>query len=195
MSNTEFKNVIVLKTDGSILLSKLKKTIDINNLEIKDIADILKIKGKGKLERHCDWKLARHTISVYGWKDGAAGKENKTELPPPEDSDLYFGDILLIKNNEKKILSISLKDYENFKEKAFGGFEDLGEDDTDSDTEPNEYDLNDSFIDDSPQVDNYDEVSESSMSDRITDEDSEENNLSDVFDDSEYEEHDSKNEE
>ena len=168
---TSIKKALLLKKDSSIIKIELPIDLDIDNIDINTIN--FKTKGNGSIQRFCDWKLPDFTISIYGWKDGDAGDENKTELPPPEDTDLYFGDILVIKTNGKKPLNMTLKDYNVFIDTANGGFEDLGSQDTDeSDDEINEYDLEDDFIDNSHSKDSYEENSESSMSDRITDDES-----------------------
>ena len=170
MTSIDKVNVLLIRTDTSIINLKVSKDLDIDNLNIDKISNLFKVVGKGSIKRFCDWKLDKFTISIYGWKDGNAGQENKTELPPPEDSDLYFGDILVIKSNGKDIKNITLNDYHNFIEESNGGFEDIGSEDTETDSDDdNEYDLNDEFIDDSPQIDNYDGETESSMSDTLTD--------------------------
>ena len=159
-------NALILNMDGTIKSVKIPHNLDINNLDISEIK-ICK-KGLGDIKRYCDWKFDKFNLSLYGWKNGTAGNENKTELPPPEDSDLYFGSILIIKSNDNGLKNLKIEDYNDFIEKANGGFEDLGDEDTDTDDENNEYDLNDSFIDDSNvSEENY--TSESEMSDRITD--------------------------
>ena len=167
---TSIKKALLLKKDSSIIKLELPIDLDIDNIDINTIN--FKTKGNGSIQRFCDWKLQDFTISIYGWKEGNAGDENKTELPPPEDTDLYFGDILVIKNNGKKLLNMTLKDYNVFIDIANGGFEDLGSDDTESDNEINEYDLEDSFIDNRSQRNSYGGDTESSMSDRITDDES-----------------------
>ena len=167
---TSIKKALLLKKDSSIIKLELPRDLDIDNIDINTIN--FKTKGNGSIKRFCDWKLQDFTISIYGWKEGNVGNENKTELPPPEDTDLYFGDILVIKNNGKKLLNMTLKDYNVFIDTANGGFEDLGSDDTESDNEINEYDLEDDFIDNRSQRNSYAGDSESSMSDRITDDES-----------------------
>ena len=89
-----------------------------------------------------------------GWKDGNAGNENKTEIPPPEDIDLYFGDLVFIKSKDNIVVDFTKKDYNLFYEKSFGGFESLGSSDSEDsqDEEENEYDSDDSFIDNSEQI-------------------------------------------
>ena len=82
-------------------------------------------------------------ISVFAKDKGRANSENKYDLPPPIDSKLYFGTILLVKtftnqNFEKDNLdNLTLEQWEKCYEKLFGGFESLGEDDSE---EPDELD-------------------------------------------------------
>lgn len=69
------------------------------------------------------------TLFLFGFTSGKAGTENKHELPPPYDSVLCFGDIILIASNDpndwKKPTPFHSTDYELFYTRAFGGFEDL----------------------------------------------------------------------
>uniref|UniRef100_A0A6C0IXW8 Uncharacterized protein n=1 Tax=viral metagenome TaxID=1070528 RepID=A0A6C0IXW8_9ZZZZ len=161
-------NCLLLNTNTKIKCIKIDSNTDINNLDIEAIQ--IGKKGNGDIKRFCDWKLDNYTISIFGWKDGSPGTENKTELPPPEDKDLYFGNILVIKSQNDTLENLTTAEFNLFIEKANGGFEDLGDEDTDTDNDDNEYDLNDSFIDDSPIQANPNYTSESEMSDRITDE-------------------------
>ena len=76
-------------------------------------------------------------ISVFAKDKGRANSENKYDLPPPIDSALYYGTILIVKtftNNdfEKDNLdNLTLEEWEKCYEKLFGGFESLGEEDSD----------------------------------------------------------------
>ena len=78
------------------------------------------------------------TLTLFGYTTGKAGTENKHDLPPPLDSELYFNDILLIASKGSDTwenpVSFSLEEYEKFYQKAFGGFDDIeSEDDDNSD--------------------------------------------------------------
>jgi len=79
------------------------------------------------------------TLYVFGFTTGKAGTENKHELPPPHDSTLFFGDILLVASKDKKSFASPVtfkpEDYEAFYTKAFGGFDDLEEEEEEEEEE------------------------------------------------------------
>ena len=82
-------------------------------------------------------------ITVFAKDNGRAGSENKYELPPPIDSKLYYGTLMLVKTFNKNSFEkdnlddLLLSDWEKCYEKLFGGFESLGEEDSE---EPDELD-------------------------------------------------------
>ena len=82
------------------------------------------------------------TLFVFGFTTGKAGTENKHELPPPHDSTLFFGDVLLVASKDKKSFSspttFKPEDYEAFYTKAFGGFDDVEEEEEDEEEEVEE---------------------------------------------------------
>jgi len=78
------------------------------------------------------YEFGQYTLTLFGYTNGKAGTENKHELPPPYDETLYFGDILLVASKkhtswEHPVL-FTPEQYEKFYQKAFGGFEELEED-------------------------------------------------------------------
>ena len=180
------KQCILLRTSGSIVQKNINSELNINEINIGQIKNLFKKTGTNNFERHCDYDMGEYVISILGWKTGKSGSENKTELPPPEDSDLYFGDILVLKSissnnsyNDRTIVHLSKDEYEQFIEKAFGGFESLGESDTESDTKNDEYDSDDSFIVNSDEIDEIDEESIGEEEEfKTEDETSEDDNMS-----------------
>jgi hypothetical protein len=82
-------------------------------------------------------------ITVFAKDNGRAGSENKYDLPPPLDSNLYYGTLMLVKTFNKNSFEkdnlddLLLSDWEKCYEKLFGGFESLGEEDSE---EPDELD-------------------------------------------------------
>ena len=66
-------------------------------------------------------------LTVWGWKEGKAGTENKHELPPMSDGSeapLIFGDAVVSGTKD-----ITVEEYAVFYDAAFGGFEDLESED------------------------------------------------------------------
>ena len=83
-----------------------------------------------------------YNISLYGKVSGRAGQENKYDFPPPVDNTLFFGSCILVNNlseDKTKIDSVSKDEWKILYDHLFGGFEDLGSEDSDeSDDEEDE---------------------------------------------------------
>lgn len=91
-------------------------------------------------------KSSTETISMYAKNKGRAGSENKYELPPPVDKELYFGSLVLVLHDENEVTEDSVKDltcedWKKIREKLFGGFIDLDNEEEESSEEeiPEEY--------------------------------------------------------
>ena len=114
----EVKEVTLsLGTDGKLLSSTLKTC-----LKKKEAPEVLGT-----------YPYKSQTLFLFGYTTGKAGTENKHELPPPHDAMLCFGDIILLASKNEsdwtKPVPFKSADYEVFYTKAFGGFEDLNEED------------------------------------------------------------------
>lgn len=135
------------------------------------------------------WKYSQtENVSLYAKKKGRAGSENKYDLPPPIDNDLYFGNIVVVKHVGKKVTTESVKDFtsdewKKLYEKLFGGFDDLTKTDEESSEEdiPPEfktksgYSKEDGFIVDDEEDEEFvldDEDDETELSDDSVDESS-----------------------
>ena len=75
------------------------------------------------------------TVSAYAWNDGEAGDENKHDLPPPIDNDLYFGNVYLLGHIGNKMVDLTKSDYDSLINKYFEGFDDIGSEDSWSEEE------------------------------------------------------------
>jgi transcription elongation factor S-II len=97
------------------------------------------LKSKKTPEVLGTYKYKSKTIYLFGSTTGSAGTENKHELPPPYDSALYFGNLLLILSDKKDSyanpISLTPDEYEEFYTQAFEGFEDLDDEDDEDDEE------------------------------------------------------------
>ena len=122
-------------------------------------------------------------LSVFAKNKGRANTENKYELPPPIDNELYFGSMLIVKHKEKDkykltdLLDLNVEEWEKYYEKLYGGFEELGEDDSYSSEEEVDPDMltkegyskEDGFI-----VDDDEEIIDDSGNEDDTEEEEEE---------------------
>lgn len=70
----------------------------------------------------------KYTVDLYGKTEGKANTENKYDFPPPVDNTLFFGSCALVcRNEESKMISLSLELWNKIYEKLFGGFENLAD--------------------------------------------------------------------
>jgi len=77
------------------------------------------------------------SIKLYGKKTGRAGQENKYDFPPPVDNVLFFGPCVLVGNDLATGRTVDLEesDWEEIYEYLFGGFENVGSEDSDDSDE------------------------------------------------------------
>lgn len=114
--------------------------------------------------------LTYDKITVYGKVKGNAGKENKYELPPPLDTTLCFGSLVVVHYNEDdEAQPLHKATWKCIYNTLYGGFEDLDDDDDDEDEEEdvdpalldkNGY-LKDGFVVEDDEVIEYGDVPES----------------------------------
>ena len=121
-------------------IKKTRTKVSLNNI-IKLLNKYAKSQGESNLKELYSWKYENKIIVCYGWYDGEPGFENKHDLPPSgkskfleEDSSiqLLFGDMFLVRIENKKICDFQVSDYGEFYNVVFGGFDDC---DTETDSE------------------------------------------------------------
>lgn len=123
------------------------------------------------------------SVSVFAKTSGRAGQENKYDFPPPIDSTLFFGSCVLVAAND----DLRLSDWEKIYEFLFGGFEDIGDEDSEnSEEDDEEYDnapkTKDGYVKDGFIVDDSDDTEEQD-DDEDEDEDADDDENSDDFED------------
>jgi hypothetical protein len=176
-------NIIVIYPGGKYanISSKVK---NLDNLKREALpTKISKFLGKGDLSHECDFNLGEGKIvSVFAFEDGVAGKENKFDMPPPIDTQLYFGCIIVVASKEEKLIDFSKSDFDSFYEKAFGGFEDLGNEDTWSEEEEENTEDRDFIVGDDEEIEeeSNEEEEEEEYIDTDTNTDEEDIYVSDV---------------
>jgi len=78
-----------------------------------------------------------YRVCLYGKTKGRANQENKYDFPPPVDNILFFGSCVLVntKDDGKTAENLSAKEWEKIYETLFGGFEDIGSEDSEESEE------------------------------------------------------------
>ena len=138
MSNVK---AIILRDNKSVKEILVPDILCTGQLDISVVQGI-KSKGHDYIERECDFEWNNNVISMYCWSEGSESKINKHDLPPPIDNELYYGDILVLRHENGNLLDLSKDSYNKFYEDAFGGFEDIEDDEElSSEDEPTQSDI------------------------------------------------------
>ena len=128
-----------------MLLIKISKKGTVSNIDKSDIDFIKKNKNITQLNK---WKYNNFDYVLYGCEIGDAGEENKYDLPPPVDCELYFNDLYIIKYDKNTIVDLSVQEYNIFYNDSFGGFEDIIDTDNEDEDSLSEHTSDRDFIDD-----------------------------------------------
>ena len=120
--------------------NKNKKETKLREFSLENLFKKANLKNSTDFIKHHTWKVKDKYVSLFAKDSGRANNENGYELPPPVDSKLYFGKIIIVKHfneeiNDDNVEDLKLEEWEKIYEKLFGGFEDLGEEDSFSDEE------------------------------------------------------------
>jgi hypothetical protein len=123
---------------------------------------------------HSEWNVddldgKSYSISVYGKTTGRANQENKFEFPPPIDNTLFFGNCVVVNKRDDVVQSITADEWETVYEHLYGGFEEIGDEDSEDDEDEDEDDglprtkegyVKDDFIVDDAEEEDDDEEEE-----------------------------------
>ena len=124
-----------------VLVLLVEKSGTIKEINVKQFDEIYLSKKAGfksskGFSQINGWNINNLGIFLYAKTDGRAGQENKYDFPPPSDNTLFFGGCLLIaKNANNEFIDLNVKVWKVIYEKLFGGFEDIGDDDSEEDEE------------------------------------------------------------
>ena len=106
------------------------KTQTVKNLKVSDLYKKCKFRKPDDFDKRHTWKYKNKWVSVYAKNKGRANSENKYDLPPPIDTVLYFGNLLIIMHDNQTPVDSEVCDFDKetwlkVYEKLLGGFEDL----------------------------------------------------------------------
>lgn len=117
-------NVLIVKANGDILEKTLKKN---DETELHKVCGYKNNNGFNKVH---SYHINDANYCVYGKTNGRANSENKYEWPPPIDNCLYFGTMCIVKIENEIWNPLSSQEWKTCYESLYGGFEDLGDDET-----------------------------------------------------------------
>ncbi len=185
-------NVLLVKKNGSLKVAEYKEE------QVDNLYKLAGLKNKNDFECVTEWYVENdynnnYNYYVYAKINGKAGNENKYDFPPPIDNELYFDTCVIIKKKKNILKSIRLDEWEFVYESLFGGFEDLGEEDSEEEEEelgPDDKLTKSGYLQDDFVVDDDEDLDEEYIEDDTDDdefEDDEEYDSSDADDEEDFE--------
>ena len=123
----------------STTIVTIDKTGVAKDVKISSPEDIYKrcgLKSANDFDHQITWAVdlgdEKVNIKLFAKTVGRANNENKYEFPPPVDTDLYFGTVALAAFTvDDNIVDLDVDTWDTIYEELYGGFEDLGSDDSD----------------------------------------------------------------
>ena len=120
-------SVVIIQKNGDCKNSELKKC------KINELYKKCGFKNNNHFEKRTTWTIVykknKLFINLFAKNNGRANTENKFDLPPPVDNDLFFGNMIIIactkKNNENNITNINIDIWCKIYESLMGGFENI----------------------------------------------------------------------
>lgn len=118
-------SVVLIEKNATLCASK------INDFSIETLYKKCRFRKPDGFAHRANWSVKIDgevvNIALYCKNKGRAGTENKYDLPPPVDSTLFFGPLLLIRFESDNItpLDLNVELWNKVYEKLFGGFENL----------------------------------------------------------------------
>lgn len=153
--------ILMIKQNGDLKEIEKNKVKDIDNIPIIYY-----------------WKEDK--VQLLGYNQEKTCNENKYDLPPPIDEQLYFGDLYVVKvDNNNNIIDYTIDEFQTFYNLKFKGFFDITYTDDEEEDELSEHSSDRDFIDDDEveeddDDDDFDEKILDDEDDEETDEDSDE---------------------
>lgn len=117
-------SILIIKKNGDIEIKNVKK------IEENEIFKFCGYKNDNNFSHLHTFIVNNCDYNIYGKSKGKANYENKYELPPPIDTNLYFGTICIIKKENNNYSSLDIEEWEKVYEELFGGFEDINSSDS-----------------------------------------------------------------
>ena len=120
-------SVVIIQKNGVCKNRELKKCI------FDELYKKCGFKNDNYFEKRTTWTIVykknKLFINLFAKNNGRANTENKFDLPPPVDNDLFFGNMIIVactkQNNEKNTTNINTEIWNKIYESLMGGFENI----------------------------------------------------------------------
>ena len=171
---------------------KINKHGELKLVNKDNIDFITKNKNISKLN---SWNYKDYMYVLYGCMNGNANEENKYDLPPPCDCDLFFNDLYFIKYINNNIVDLELEEYNEFYNNCFEGFDTIENTDDEIEDELSVHTSDNEFINDEDISVNSDTTEDLESNSNVSDFTSEEKKNTTSTNEENMEENDEKNNE
>jgi hypothetical protein len=122
--------IVIVEKPGTL------KEVDIKTIDLNELYKKVGFKSAEGFVLQARWtstsKKCPYDVSLYAKTTGRAGQENKYDFPPPVDEKLFMGCCVLISKNSEtgEVNDLTKEKWNQCYEHLFGGFEDLGDEDS-----------------------------------------------------------------
>lgn len=131
---------IIIEKNGDCTCKQMKNNDNI----VEELYKKCGFKKSDGFNEVCKWELdSGLLIHVYGRAHGLAGSENKFDFPPPIDNTLFFGNMAVIASINGEYVDLDDTHWGEIYSELMGGFEELGEEDSDEECSEDEIAIED----------------------------------------------------
>ena len=122
--------ILVIQKTGEL------KNSNLNSVEVSTLYKKAGFRNDNHFAWRASWPVGNKYITLYAKNNGRESTINKYDLPPPVDKELYYGNMLCIMHDHMdigsstQVFDLTVDEWEKCYEKLFGGFEELGEEDS-----------------------------------------------------------------
>lgn len=176
--------ILIVEKNGNI------RELNLKTLKEEELYHIAGLKNSDNFNLETSWSVKleekHYEIFLYAKNKGKHNQENKYEFPPPVDQELYFGNCILLNKKKGELNNLSKNEWDMIYDYLYGGFEEIGEGDSEEEEENDAEDADgnrvklskDGYIKDGFIVDSgSDELSSSDDSFESEDEDDEDDSF------------------
>lgn len=124
-------STVVITKSGGLKEKELSVSSLVDENLVQELENVTRNKGQGSIKLIGGYPS--HGILLFGWTGGKHSMINKHELAPPYDTDLFYGDlvVLSVDCNKVDIATMNSGNYDSIYEELHKGFDSLDESEVD----------------------------------------------------------------